>query len=253
KVFELKMLSSDDFFILSLVTPGSQPALLTGKVTCFVPFYRDGQALVAVGCAEGVWIGLQHHSQSMQRVIRLEMVTQCAMLEDLGIFIVLANKTLFAYRIEALLPGTPPTSNTPDKLGINVQFFRVGSLLGRTFVILMERNYFRSIFYVLEPDTDRVNGRTDPSARRGTGSRSHKIKSGWFRIYKEFCLRSEAFDIEFLQAKMVILCKRGFEILDLSESKSVRVPRTTSPRLSTLAKRCDSCRPMGMFRATETE
>ncbi|KAF7375790.1 hypothetical protein MSAN_00468700 [Mycena sanguinolenta] len=255
KVFELKMLSSDTFFVSSLVTPGTQPALLTGKVTCFVPFDRDGEALVAVGCATGVWIGLQHNSQSMQRVLRLKMVTQCAMLEDLGVFLVLADKTLFAYRIEALLPRSPPNIHAPERLGTNIHFFRAGSLLGRTLVILMERKYFRSLFRVLEPDIDGINGRTNlpASTETETGSRSHNLKPGWFRIYRDFYLPSEAFDIEFLQAKIVILCKKGFEIMDLEESKRVRVPQAASTRQSKLAKRCDSCRPMGMFRATETE
>ena len=69
----------------------------------------DGRALVAVGCAEGVWIGFRHDSRcevrltvvsihcssflaAMRRVLHLKMVTQCAMLEDFGIFLVLADK-----------------------------------------------------------------------------------------------------------------------------------------------------------------
>ena len=54
---------------------------ITGKITCSVPlsiylqFFRwyqltgssiaaaDGRPLVAVGCAEGVWIGLRHNSK----------------------------------------------------------------------------------------------------------------------------------------------------------------------------------------------
>ena len=69
----------------------------------------DGRGLVAIGCAEGVWIGFRHDSRctlsllpaephadlwelAMRRVLHLKMVTQCAMLEDFGIFLVLADK-----------------------------------------------------------------------------------------------------------------------------------------------------------------
>ena len=72
----------------------------------------DGRALVAIGCAEGVWIGFRHDSRcpyshilcsskltnvslAMRRVLHLKMVTQCAMLEDFGMFLVLADKVLF--------------------------------------------------------------------------------------------------------------------------------------------------------------
>lgn len=95
----------------------------------------------------------------MRRVLHLKMVTQCAMLEDFGIFLVLADKvrllpcriaidppffcqSLFAYHIEALVPSSPQSANatqTPQKLNGNVQFFSVGSLLGRTLVIFMKR------------------------------------------------------------------------------------------------------------------
>lgn len=70
----------------------------------------DGRALVAIGCSEGVWIGFRHdpncmlgnkrltdgsllpYSLAMRRVLLLKMVTQCAMLEEFGIFLVLADK-----------------------------------------------------------------------------------------------------------------------------------------------------------------
>lgn len=122
----------------------------------------DGRALVAIGCAEGVWIGFRHDSRcelhhgyvssvvfiylstAMRRVLHLKMVTQCAMLEDFGIFLVLADKSLFAYHIEALVPSSPQsahTSQTPQKLNgtKDVHFFSVGSLGGRTLVIYMKK------------------------------------------------------------------------------------------------------------------
>jgi hypothetical protein len=84
------------------------------------------------------------------------------MLEDFGIFLVLADKvkspfyptytwiyllflkSLFAYHIEALVPSSPNsanTSQTPQKLNgsKDVHFFSVGSLGGRTLVIYMKK------------------------------------------------------------------------------------------------------------------
>ena len=83
------------------------------------------------------------------------MVTQCSMLEDFGLFIVLADKVLFAYHLEALVPTTPGSihaSQTPVKIhGKDVQFFSVGVLHNRTLVIYMKKRgvssfrYFESI------------------------------------------------------------------------------------------------------------
>lgn len=123
KVFEVETLSADTFLVPSAPNGGSgggasgsaaQPAwdpAFTGRVTCSVPFSTftelccfdaftkfhfpatsDHRMLVAIGCAEGVWIGFKHDSRSMRRVLHLKMVTQCAMLETFGLFLVLADK-----------------------------------------------------------------------------------------------------------------------------------------------------------------
>ena len=66
------------------------------------------------------------------------------MLEDFGIFLVLAEKALFAYHIEALVPSGPASvhaSTAPQRLNgsSNVQFFTVGQLHGRTLIIYVKK------------------------------------------------------------------------------------------------------------------
>ncbi|KAJ6477474.1 CNH domain-containing protein [Mycena vulgaris] len=261
KVFEIETLSTDTFLVPSLVTPPTAPAYhensLTGKVTCSVPFNTtDGRGLVAIGCAEGVWIGFRHDSRSMRRVLHLKMVTQCAMLEDFGIFLVLADKSLFAYHIEALVPSSPQSANatqTPQKLNGNVQFFSVGSLLGRTLVIFMKRKNVDSIFHVVEPIIDKINERAKAPAGITSRFGFRQPKSDWFRSYRDFFLPSESFDVMFLKARIAILCTKGFEIMDLLDFKSVTIPQREDPRLANLAKRCEACRPLGMFRCSDEE
>ena len=69
KVFEIETLSTDTFLVPALVSGTTAPSWnqensFTGKVTCSVPFNTpDGRGLVAVGCAEGVWIGFRHDSR----------------------------------------------------------------------------------------------------------------------------------------------------------------------------------------------
>lgn len=132
KVFELETLSADTFLVPSLVTPPTAPAYhensLTGKVTCSVPFskrcfvycqcskldelllqiLRTGGGLLlldarkAYGLASAMTPDVSHLVcwfsladllfTAMRRVLHLKMVTQCAMLEDFGIFLVLADK-----------------------------------------------------------------------------------------------------------------------------------------------------------------
>ncbi|KAI0035294.1 Dbl-like domain-containing protein [Vararia minispora EC-137] len=264
KVFEVETLSIDTFLAPSFPaapTSGSWngDGALTGQVTCSVPFTTaDGRALVAVGCAEGVWIGFRHDARSMRRVLHLKMVTQCAMLEEFGIFLVLADKSLFAYHIEALVPSSPHlanTSQTPQKLNgtKDVHFFSVGKLGDRTLVIYMKKKGMDSIFRVLEPVVDKINEKAKQPISLGSRLGFRAARSDWFRVYKDFFLPSESYDLIFLKARIAVLCTKGFEIMDLNDFKSVTIPQRDDTRQEKLAKRCESCRPMGMFRTSENE
>jgi hypothetical protein len=63
---------------------------------------------MAIGCAKGVWFGFRHDPRcecvhachwvwtdeditAVRRVLHLKLVTQCAILENFGIFLVLAD------------------------------------------------------------------------------------------------------------------------------------------------------------------
>lgn len=264
KVFEVETLSAETFLVPSMSAAAQGPAwnqesTYTGKVTCSVPFSTpDGRALVAIGCAEGVWIGFRHDPKSMRRVLHLKMVTQCAMLEEFGIFLVLADKSLFAYHIEALVPSSPHgahTSQVPQKLNgtKDVHFFSVGTLHGRTLIIYMKKKGLDSIFRVLEPVNDKINERVKAPVGFGSRLGFRSAKSEWFRIYRDFFLPSESFDLIFLKARIAILCAKGFEIMDLQNFNSVTIPQREDPKLAQLSKRCESCRPMGMFRSADDE
>lgn len=109
----------------------------------------------------------------MRRVLHLKMVTQCAMLEDFGMFLVLADKVLFtsdhlyamliyiyiqalfAYHIEALVPSCPQsahTSQTPQRVNgtRDVHFFSVGNQGGRTLVVYMKKKGVSSTLRLME-------------------------------------------------------------------------------------------------------
>ncbi|KAK7031620.1 CNH domain-containing protein [Favolaschia claudopus] len=243
KVFEVEMLNSDTL-----------DKSLTGKITCSVPFNTpDGRALMAIGGTDGVWVGSRPGLHSVKRVLDLQFVTQLAVVEDFGVFIVLANETLFAYHIEALAPSSPPKVNldlTPQKLGNKAQFFVVGNLHGRILVAFMKKKANDSIFRMVEPIPDKINQQPKTSTVRGSPSESPI--SEWFRVYRDFFLEAESFDLVFLKARIVITTTSGFEVMDLSDFKSVTIP----PREQLdkqLVKRMKTCRPVGAFRVRDGE
>ncbi|KAG5728663.1 Rho1 guanine nucleotide exchange factor 1, partial [Termitomyces sp. T112] len=76
KVFEIETLSTHTFTVPPVTYPLTPSTWnensITGRVTCSIPFNTpDGRRLVAVGCAEGIWIGFRRDSSSMRRVLHL--------------------------------------------------------------------------------------------------------------------------------------------------------------------------------------
>lgn len=198
KVFEPHTLSDDVFALPNIMSleperpvAGVDPGAFHGKVTCAVPFATsDGRRLVAIGCADGVWIGLRSDPRSLRKVLHLKLVTQCAVLESFGIFVVLADKVLISYSLEALVPSAHSNTSAlrpPQKLSGNrdVLFFHVGVLKDRTLLIYMKKKANESVFRALEPilNAPRANEGKSGSGFFGKFGKDSK-NTDWFRIYK---------------------------------------------------------------------
>ncbi|UZJ52746.1 hypothetical protein CBS101457_002066 [Exobasidium rhododendri] len=282
KVFESHIVSADVFALplassLDLEKPpvGVDSSLFHGVVTCAVPFQTmDGRRLIAIGCADGVWIGLRNDSRSLRKVLHLKLVSQCAVLENFGIFIVLADKVLISYSLEALVPGASTNANPrpPQKLSGNrdVLFFSVGQLKERTLLVYMKKKANESVFRALEPIASSIQTTTSSSKSSGVGGggggggglfgKFHKDakNSDWFRIYKTFFIPSEAYSMQFLRSKLCIVCARGFEIINLDSLLPGTIPDFSQsarddPRIQQLAKRVETAKPLGMFKNSDSE
>ncbi|KAH8826429.1 CNH domain-containing protein [Flagelloscypha sp. PMI_526] len=277
KVFGVKTLSIDTFLLPNTrkgpegsvngsghVRQLSYPGSYTGRITCSVPLASvGGRALVAIGCQEGIWIGFKSDPKSMKQVLHLKMVTQCAVLEDSGICLVLADKALLAYQIEALVPSAPhapQVSQVPQKLSgtRDVHFFRIGKVKARNFVIYMHKKLSDSTFRVLEPVMSAIiEGRRQPAGFRSKlGLKPSTME--WFRTYKvgafagcPFSLPLDAYDLIFLKGKIVIMYTKGFEIMNIDDPDSMTVPQRDDPRVAHLKARCQQCRPIAMYCATQ--
>lgn len=259
-------------------TVGEAISNMHGPPTCSVPFRSlDGKRLVAIGCMDGLWIGLRNDPSSMKQVIYLKSITQCAVLQEFGFLLVLAEKILMAYPLESLIPtrsslsqshqsSNPLSSNSrgapvraiASRLSGNkdVLFFRCGKVGPRTLVIYVKKGGVnQTVFKALEPVKNSETSQT--TNRRGLfGIGSHRSDS--FRGYKEFFVPSESYAIQYLRNTLTIHCARGFEIMNIDTLKTASIPdfnqiKQHDARLTALQRRCDESRPLGMFRLGDNE
>ncbi|WWC58812.1 uncharacterized protein I303_101356 [Kwoniella dejecticola CBS 10117] len=263
KVFEMIPLSENTFYMApNYAVPKDKEDQFTGRVTCSCPFTTsDRRKLVAVGCQDGVWIGVRGETASLRKVLHVKNVTNIAVLEEFGMFLVLSDKNLFAYHLEALVPsgnGRNQWKTAPERVTMpreEISYFTVGRLDGRTLVVTMKKDTTTSTFKILEPVLNR--SAEDPRQRRPFGFLGKG--SEWFRPYKMFYLPAEVYGLHFLKHKMAIVCSKGFEIMNLNDLKGGSIPTfeaaktRENPRLLEIQKKCETAKPLGMFRSTETE
>ncbi|GAA5885505.1 hypothetical protein JCM16303_002232 [Sporobolomyces ruberrimus] len=238
-----------------------------GKPTCSTPLQTiDGLWLIIAGCQEGIFIGWRGRPQSMQQVVHLAGITQCAVLPDFSFLLVVANKVLVAYALEALIPTKTvnkldQANKAPQRLSgqKDVSFFRVGKVGDtdpRTLVIYAKKSGVKeSVFKALEPvsQNDRAKGGSGGHRFLGFGTG----RPEWFRVHKEFFMPSLVTSLQFQRSKLALIGSRGVEIMDLESMRTMTVPDFPSVRhnrnFAALAKRCEEVPTLGMFRIADSK
>ncbi|CAG8617900.1 887_t:CDS:10, partial [Racocetra fulgida] len=137
--------------------------------------------MVAIGAEDGVWMGFGGEVRTFKQVLTVSNVTQMAVLEDFGIFVVLcgdSHNQPYRQRLSA---------------GNNVQYFNVGVIKERnstkekTLVVYMKKRGLESHFKALEP-VCAVGSSSDKSkassSRRGAFANLISSKNEWFKEYK---------------------------------------------------------------------
>lgn len=261
KVFEIYTITDTTFGSSpsnnGALAPGADPSTVTrwkGRVLCSTAFRApDGRNLVAVGSEEGVWIGVQGQAPSFARVLQMRMVSQVACMEEFGVFVVLADKVLWAYSLDALLPPGNPAQAIPQRLSSSkdVLFFNTGKIAGRPLLIYMRKKGVESHFAALEP----VPGKAGVVGKNPGGSSFKFLNRGsnWFNEYKAFFIPSDSYGIQFLSAKVCIVCARGFEIMRLDKLIPGTIPDLRDVRFGNIARRCENSKPLGMYKLGEDE
>jgi hypothetical protein len=158
------------------------------------------QRLIAVGTDDGVYIGylpeLSGLCTQWAKVLHTKDTTMIDVMEEFGVFLVLASKELIAYPLNTMIPQItatqgihpPPMARQPQRLSGNasVGFFATGKLKDRMLVLYKKRSGVNSVFKALEP----VVGKAD-SNRRNLFSR-RRAQTEFFRDFDVDALTKEA-------------------------------------------------------------
>jgi len=220
--------------------------LITGKISCSVPFVApDGRQFIAISGDGGLWIGPHKDLTSLKQVFGLMMVAQCAVFEERGIFVVLAEQSLFAYSINSFLSSAEGTPMTLQKLNESedVKWFRVGTIERVALVIFAFSKSSDTVLRNLELDANAVDNHRNLSVQANLD----QANSRWFKAREDFSPASECYDMHFMKTRIVFLCAHGFEMKHLNQTVTLVVPPVDDPNYANIAPRLKISKLMAIF------
>ncbi|KAK2796516.1 hypothetical protein FQN50_009529 [Emmonsiellopsis sp. PD_5] len=186
------------------------------RVNCLVPI--DGGRKLVYGTDGGIYISERwpkDKSAKPRRVLDASGVTQIDALEEYQLLLVLSNKTLSSYSMEALDPNESqnPLARRPKKIQGHINFFKSGIGLGRHLVCSVKTSALSTTIKVFEPMENLAKGKKKPLGRM--------FQSGQdaFKLFKEFYIPAESSSVHFLRATLCVGCSRGFEVVSLETTE----------------------------------
>ncbi|KAI1970576.1 Rho guanine nucleotide exchange factor [Ophidiomyces ophidiicola] len=230
------------------------------SVNCATVFrLPSDRKMCAVGTDYGVYISEYNNPRGWTKVIGMMRITQIAVFEEFNLFLLIADKSLIAYHLDAICveKGAAPPNDSqrraPQKLSGNreVGFFAAGRMKDRALVFYKKRDGISSTFKVLEPVIQKTSSTKSRFLRRGN--------TDFFREYDEFYIPADSYSINLFHTSLAISTARGVEVLTLDKKQPWSVPNLRSDQaeaqahLTRISNRIKDLRPLGMFRLSESE
>ncbi|KAL4961796.1 putative Rho guanyl nucleotide exchange factor (Rom2) [Aspergillus stella-maris] len=188
------------------------------RVNCLVPI--DGGRKLVYGTDSGIYVSDRNpkdKSARPKRVLDVSQVTQIDTLEEYQLLLVLANKTLYSYPLDALEIGEGQNSaaKRPKKIQGHANFFKSGIGLGRHLVCSVKTSALSTTIKVYEPMDNLAKGK-----KKSTVSKMFQSGQDTLKPFKEFYIPAESSSIHYLRSTLCVGCARGFEVVSLETTET---------------------------------
>ncbi|SMQ48843.1 unnamed protein product [Zymoseptoria tritici ST99CH_1A5] len=234
---------------------GRPGPICRARVNCAASFSTPypGKQMVAVGTDYGVYVSELDNPRGWTKAIGMVRVTQVAVLEEFNLFLLISDKTLVAYHLDAICPnertGTVSDSarKAPQKLSgsKDVGFFVTGKQKDRTLVFYKKRDNLNSVFKVLEPVYQKSSEKKRGMFKRGT--------TEFFREFDEFYIPTECTAMNLFHSSLAVSTARGFEVLTLDKKQPFSVPELKAEHVQNIAQHIKDQRALSMLRLSDQE
>ena len=169
----------------------------TNRVNCLVP--TDGGRKLVYGTDSGIYLSdrwPKDKSARPKRILDANQVTQIDTLEEYQLLLVLSNKTLTSYPLEALdLSDQNPLAKRPRKIQGHANFFKAGIGLGRHLVCSVKTSALSTTIKVYEPMDNLAKGKKKPAISKMFQSGQDTLKP--FKVCLQSCCMFQLLTLTF--------------------------------------------------------
>ncbi|KAI0730697.1 CNH-domain-containing protein [Earliella scabrosa] len=231
------------------------------RVNCAAPFSQGRK--VVYGTDDGVYLSnLLERNREPVKVLALKDVAQVDILEEYQLLIVMSDRQVLTFPLDALDPMDPLSGlKRAKRIASHISFFKCGVCLGKTLVCLVKSSPLSSTIKALEPIEQHIRGRAKPTFRKLLQGGNDTL-----RVFKasdhhpqgrmdkmtnvriqEFYIPLQSSSIHFLKTRLCVGCTNGFEIVDLEtlDTQGLLDPADTS--LEFVHKR-ENLKPLAIYR-----
>ncbi|KIJ55760.1 hypothetical protein M422DRAFT_220565 [Sphaerobolus stellatus SS14] len=238
-----KIREATNVFEAYTLSEGFFSAGAANRVNCAAPF-NNGRRL-AFGTADGVYFSdLREPHREPVKVVGLMAIEQLDVLDEYQLLIVLSDRAVITFPLDALDPRDPSAGlKRAKRVSAHTTFFKVGVCLDRTLVCIVKTSPLSSTVKVLEPIDYNARAKHKPTFR--------KILQGGndtLRAFKEFYIPVESSSLHYLRTKLCVGCERGFEIIDLETLDTQDILHPDDKSLEFVQKNDTPVRPMAIYR-----
>ncbi|CAE6531527.1 unnamed protein product [Rhizoctonia solani] len=207
------------------------------RVSC-ATLYDNGQT-IAYGTDDGVY--LQPLNGRPRKAVDLTGVRQIAVLEDISLLVVLSDRSVFTFPLDALDQFDRMKRMNRVTNG-QTSFFKAGTCMDRTMVCLAKTTSTSSTVKILE----RVESMPEPNPNRKVQTLLPDMPNK-LKAFKEFYSATELYSIQFLKTKLCAAGATGFEIIDL-ETLDAQVLLDPSDNALGFVRQHKNPGPLGVYR-----
>ena len=204
------------------------------RINCCRPI--DGGRKLVIGTDYGVYVSDRRPkdaSQKPKKILEARLVTQIEVLEQHQILIVLTDKVVYSYSLDAL--DTDESIAGPSKKGRN----------GQTLVCCVKSSSLSSTVKVYQPMDSMTKGKKKSGLAKMLASGQEVLKP-----HKEFYIPMESNSIHFLRSKLCVGGAKGFEIVSLETLETQSLLDQADTSLDFVARREGGVKPIYIERNT---